>query len=148
MRKTEEKQYYLVESTVLPDVFLRVTRARELLDTGRAHTVAEAAEKAGLSRSAYYKYKDSILPFRDMRQGRIVTFQLLLHDVAGTLSTVLAEFSKNGANILTINQSIPSNGTAPVTIAADTSGLSCEVERLLQKIANLDGTIKVTVLAG
>lgn len=148
MRKTAGKQYYLVESTVLPDVFLRVTEARELLDTGRAHTVAEAAEKAGLSRSAYYKYKDAILPFRDMRQGRIVTFQLLLHDVAGALSAVLSEFSRNGANILTINQSIPTNGTAPVTITADTAGLSCEAEQLLQKIADLEGTIKVTVLAG
>ena len=143
-----QKKYYLVESSALPEVFIRVTQARELLDTGRAQTVAEAAAMAGISRSAYYKYKDSVLPFRDLGRGRIVTFQLLLRDVTGTLSTVLAEFSRSGANILTINQSIPSNGTAPVTITADTAGLSITTETLLARVSSLDGILKAAVLAG
>ena len=79
------KKYYLVEGSALPEVFIRVTQARELLDTGRAQTVAEAAAMAGISRSAYYKYRDAVLPFRDLGRGHIVTFQLLLEDVAGML---------------------------------------------------------------
>ncbi len=142
------KKFYLVEGSALPEVFIRVTQARELLDTGRAQTVAEAAAMAGISRSAYYKYRDAVLPFRDLGRGHIVTFQLLLEDVAGMLSAVLALFSSHGANILTINQSIPSNGTAPVTITADTASLNVSTEALLSSISALDGIIKAAVLAG
>lgn len=148
MADPTQKKYYLVEGSALPEVFIRVTQARELLDTGRAQTVAEAAAMAGISRSAYYKYRDTVLPFRDLGRGRIVTFQLLLHDVTGALSDVLAVFSRSGANILTINQSIPTGGTAPVTVAADTAGLSISTEALLEKITALDGIIKAAVIAG
>lgn len=148
MADTAHKTYYLVEGSALPEVFIRVTQARELLETGRAQTVAEAAEKAGISRSAYYKYKDSVLPFRDLGRGRIVTFQILLRDVTGALSAVLGLFSSSGANILTINQSIPSGGAAPVTITADTAELEADTEALLARITALDGVIKAAVLAG
>lgn len=142
------KKYYLVEESALPEVFVRVTQARELLDTGRAQTVAEAAAMAGISRSAYYKYRDTVLPFRDLGRGRIVTFQLLLQDMAGMLSAVLALFSAHGANILTINQSIPTSGTAPVTITADTASLDMTTEALLAEVLALDGIIRAAVLAG
>jgi len=148
MSDSSQKKYYLIDGSVLPEVFIRVTEARELLDTGRAQTVAEAASMAGISRSAYYKYRDTVLPFRDLGRGRIVTFQLLLRDVAGTLSGVLSLFSHSGANILTINQSIPSGGTAPVTITADTAALSISTEELLTAVSALDGILKANILAG
>lgn len=83
-------KYYLVEAGVLPEVFIKVTEARELLETGEVRTVAEAVERVGISRSAFYKYKDSVMPFRDMRQGSIVTFNALLRDRKGVLSALLA----------------------------------------------------------
>lgn len=148
MTESTHKTYFLVEASALPEVFVRVTQARELLETGRAATVAEAAAMAGISRSAYYKYKDSVLPFRDMGRGRIVTFQLLIRDTMGSLSAVLGQFSASGANILTINQSIPSGGAAPVTITADTANLEEDTEALLARISALEGVIKAAVLAG
>ncbi len=148
MTESAHKTYYLVEASALPEVFVRVTQARELLETGQAATVAEASAMAGISRSAYYKYKDSVLPFRDMGRGRIVTFQLLIRDTMGSLSAVLGQFSASGANILTINQSIPSGGAAPVTVTADTASLEEDTEALLARISALEGVIKAAVLAG
>ena len=87
----------------------------------RASTVGEATRQAEVSRSAFYKYKDMVMPFNNMRSGRILTFYTLLKDKPGVLSTVLAIFAASGANILTINQSIPTNGCAAVTISAETS---------------------------
>jgi len=141
-------RYYLVEGSALPEVFIRVTEAQELLDTGQVKTVAEAAERVGISRSAYYKYKNAVMPFEDMDRGRILTFQLMLHHKMGALSEVLGCFAETGANILTINQGIPTNGAALVTISADTAGMAVTPEALLSRLSGSTGVIKASVVAG
>ena len=100
-------KYCLVEAAMLPEIFLKVLEAKELLQTGEALTVGEAVNRVGISRSAFYKYKDSITAFQDLRSGRILTVSVLLRDQPGLLSRVLSVFARYGANILTINQSIP-----------------------------------------
>jgi chorismate mutase len=148
MADVDEIKYYLVDGNALPEVFIRVTEAKKLLETGQVQTVAEAAERAGISRSAYYKYRDAVVPFRELGRGRIITFQLLLRDRMGVLSEVLTLFSQTGANILTINQSIPTNGTAPVTITADTANMDRSTEDLLELVTAADGVVKAAVVAG
>ncbi len=148
MAQNGHGQLYLVDGDALPEVFIRVTQARELLDTGRAQTVAEAAEAVGISRSAYYKYKNAVMPFQNVAGGRIVTFQIMLRHKTGLLSEVLAQFAETGANILTINQGIPTNGAAPVTITADLTALDTSAEALLTRLTALEGVIKAAVAAG
>ena len=148
MTAKAKPKYYLVEAGVLPEVFIKVTEARELLETGEVRTVAEAVERVGISRSAFYKYKDSIMPFRDMRHGSIVTFNALLRDKKGVLSSLLTTFADSGANILTINQSIPNNGTAQVTISAITENMSISMDELLNAARTLYGVIRFDALAG
>ena len=141
-------KYLLVEAGVLPEVFVKVTQGQELLETGEVKTVADAVERIGISRSAYYKYKDSVRPFRDMKQGGIVTFNALLRDKKGILSSLLAIFADTGANILTINQSIPTNGAALVTISATTENMPVGVDELIAKARGQDGVIRFDALAG
>ena len=148
MSEQKKARYYLVDGEALPEVFIRVTEAKELLDTGEVQTVAEAAAKVGISRSAYYKYKDAVMPFQDIGRGRIVTFQIMLRHHLGVLSAVLGMFAGTGANILTINQGIPTSGTAPVTVTADTAGMAVSTEELLEKICALEGVISAAVAAG
>ena len=95
-------KYYIVEASALPEVFLKVAEAKRLLSTGEASTVNEATKMTDISRSAFYKYRDSVLPFQNMMTGRIITFQLLLHDEPGLLSNVLDVFADNKANIITL----------------------------------------------
>jgi chorismate mutase len=140
-------RFYLVDADILPEIFLKVMDAKELLKTGEASTVAEAVGIVGISRSAFYKYKDAISPFQDLKRGHIVTFHVLLRDRMGVLSSVLAIFAQSGANILTINQSIPTNGTANVTISAETAGMDCSMEELLAKVQEADGVVKIEILA-
>ena len=148
MSKDGRPHYYLVEGDALPEVFIRVTEAKELLDTGEVQTVAEAAARVGISRSAYYKYKNAVMPFQDLGSGRIVTFQMMLRDQMGVLSSVLGLFAETGANILTINQGIPTSGTAPVTITADMAGMEISPEELLEKLEASSGVIRASVAAG
>ena len=141
-------QYYIVEASALPEVFLKVAEAKRLLDTGEVLTVNDAALRAGISRSAFYKYRDYILPFQNLMAGRIITFQLALHDEPGVLSTILSLFALFGANILTINQAIPTNGCAAVTISAETNGLQVSLEELLHRLTATTGVIRAEILAG
>ena len=139
-------KYYLVERTLLPEVFQRVIEANEAIASGKAATASEAAKLAGLSRSAYYKYKDGVRPFFEATTDRIVTF-FMLHDQPGMLSSILGLMAKSGANLMTVNQSIPMRGQASVTIAARTGEMKYSVEELLHRAEQLEGVIKVEILA-
>ena len=141
-------KYYIVEAAALPEVFLKVAEAKRMLETGEVSTVNEATKRVGISRSAFYKYRDSIAPFQNLMAGRIITFQLMLLDKAGLLSAILSIFASCGANILTINQSIPTSGAAMVTISAETTDLLCPVEELLKQISTQSGVVKAGIVAG
>jgi chorismate mutase len=57
-------------------------------------------------------------------------------------------FADSGANILTINQSIPTNGCAAVTISAETSGMHIPIDELIGRAMAAKGVVKFEVLAG
>ena len=143
-----EPKYYIVEASALPEVFLKVTEAKRLLSVGEASTVNEATQMTGISRSAFYKYRDAVLPFQNMMNGRIITFQLLLHDAPGILSGILTLFAEYKANIITINSIVPTNGCAVVTISAETMDMTIQLEDLLQRMRASSSVIKAEVLAG
>ena len=145
---SNKPQYYIVEASALPDVFLKVAETKRLLSTGEATTVNEATRMTEISRSAFYKYRDAVMPFQNMMTGRIVTYQLLLHDEPGLLSELLLIFADAGANISTINSIVPTNGTAVVTISAETIDMKISLEELITKLNALQGVVKADVLAG
>ena len=144
----QHSQYFIVDSSVLPDIYLKVAQAKQLLERGEVKTINQAVRQIGISRSAFYKYKDAIRPFQDMTQGRIINFQILLKNEQGVLSVILNDFAKWGANILTINQSIPGNGTAIVHIGIETSQLEITLEELLKQLEREHGVVRCEVLAG
>ena len=141
-------KYYIVAANALPEVFIKVAEAKRMMQTGEADTVGDATRKAGISRSAFYKYKDSVQPFNDMKAEHIITFYGMLKDNTGVLSHVLGIFASSGANILTINQSIPTNGCAAVTISAETSGMEQSLESLMAAASAVEGVIRFEIMAG
>ena len=141
-------KFYIVAADALPEIFTKVAEAKRMLLAGEAGTVGEATRHVGISRSAFYKYKDAVQPFNNMKSGHIITFYAMLKDNPGVLSNVLAIFAGTGANILTINQSIPTNGCAAVTISAETSEMEQNLEELLAAAAAVEGVLKFEVLAG
>ncbi len=141
-------KYYMVAAAALPEIFIKVAEAKRMMQTGEADTVGEATRQVGISRSAFYKYKDAVQPFNDMKTGHIITFYAMLKDNPGVLSNVLAIFAGSGANILTINQSIPTNGCAAVTVSAETSDMEITLEELISQAAALEGVVRFEILAG
>ena len=141
------QEYYLIDKNVLPDVFSKVIEAKRLLQTGKCKTVNDAAKTVNISRSVFYKYKDSVHVFVEKDQQNIITIILYLSDEVGALSRVLNLISSAGASILTINQNVPMNGIAPVSISFITLNMESELEQLLLQMEKLNGVISVKSVA-
>ena len=141
-------KYYLVTAEALPYIFLKVAEAKRLLQSGEVKTIGKATELVGISRSAFYKYKDAIQPFYNFHSGKIITFNSVLKDNPGVLSEILKIFANSGANILTINQSIPNNGVAAVTISAETANMQISMEEFVNDVNAASGVVKFEFLAG
>lgn len=148
MEKSRDKdKYFIVNKKALPEVLVKVVEANRLLDSERAITVQEATDAVGISRSSYYKYKDDILPFTDNAKGKTITFMMQMNDEPGILSLVLGEVAKSGANVLTINQSIPINGVAPLTISVEIHPSATDVMTMVEGIESIEGIRALKILA-
>lgn len=145
---SNEYKYYVVAADALPKAMLKVAEAKRILKSGLAGNTSEAVKMVGISRSVFYKYKDSIRPFYDKEKDRIVTFSAMLNDYPGVLSSFLSVLANAGANILTINQNIPVNGIAPITVSAQTDGIRIELDKLMDNLRSTKGIINVDIIAG
>ena len=142
-----DSEYYLVKSDMLPEVFTKVMAVKRLLNSGKADSVNEAVQKVGLSRSAYYKYKDAVLPFYETSRGRLVTLIFAVENFTGILSGIINCMADARANVLTINQNIPINGLADVSISIETDKMSVGLETLLDQLGRIPGVRSYRILA-
>ena len=136
-RKTK---YYVLKEKAVPEVLLKVIEAKKLMETGNL-TVQEATERAGISRSSFYKYKDDIFPFHDNAKGKTITFLLQMDDAPGLLSAIseLKQIADCHGNILTIHQSIPLNGVASLTISVDIARDEGDASAMVEEIEGISG---------
>lgn len=139
--------FYIIKDEILPEILKKTIKAKELLKSGRVRTINEATEQAGMSRSAFYKYRDSIYPFYEASLGKIITISLILDHTPGVLSSILDEIAQAHGNVLTINQNIPIQNIANVTISFETGNLKMNVEELLEIINKKQGVKKTDIIA-
>jgi len=147
VEKNENQQYFIVADNILPNAIKKTAEVKEIMARGDAETVNTAVRKVGMSKSAFYKYRDGVFPFHRAVHNRIVTVSLLLEHKAGVLSTILNTIAAEQGNILTINQGIPLQGLANAAVSIDTAGMTVTVETLLQAIGLIKGVKKVEVIA-
>ena len=143
----ERHKYYIIEAEVMPEVFKRVVLAKQLLAQGKAKSLSAAAQMADISRSALYKYKDTVFPYLGVSTQQITTIYAALLDEPGVLSALLGALGASGANILTINQNIPVDGVAPVSVSMRTDKLTVELTELMSSLQQLEGVVEVRFLA-
>lgn len=143
----KDSTYLLVDSSVLPEVFLKVIEVKKILSLGAVKTVHEAVKEAGLSRSAYYKYKDSVFPFYETTRGKVVTLYFVVEDFSGILSSIIQKIAAAKGNIVTINQNVPINGLADVTISIETAEMIKSIKELMEEIGGIEGVRRQGILA-
>lgn len=143
----KDSSYLLVDASVLPEVFTKVIEVKKILGKGKVKTVNEAVKEVGMSRSAYYKYKDFIFPFYETSRGRVITLFFVVEDFSGILSSIINKIAAAKANIITINQNVPINGLADVTISIETNGMVTDIKDLMENIGLIDGVRRQEILA-
>lgn len=140
------KRYYLVREDILPESILQTVQVKEMLAKGEAISVSQAVEKLGLSRSTYYKYKDGVSAFFDSQGLKIINISLLLRHVSGILSGVLNCIAAYHGNVLTINQNLPLNGAALVTVSLSIDELEISVDELMRHLMELNGVVRAEII--
>ncbi|MCX7842281.1 MAG: ACT domain-containing protein [Clostridia bacterium] len=140
-------KYFLVDTSVLPEVFIKVIEVKKILSTGKIKAVNEAVKEAGISRSAFYKYKDYVFPFYETSRGKVITLFFVVEDFSGILSSIINQIALAKANILTINQNIPINGLADVTISIETQGMVKDIKEMMDEISKIEGVRRQEILA-
>lgn len=141
-----DKKFYLVREDILPEAMKKAIEAKEMLERGKAESIGEAVKKVDLSRSAFYKYRDTVFPFSTISKEKIVSLFFHLEDRQGTLSKLLSVVAASGCNVLTIHQTIPLQGRANVTLSLNTAHMTAEMDGLLSELRKLEFVEKVEVL--
>ncbi len=141
------KGMLLVSTDVLPEVYSKVIKAKKLLSSGQVKTASEALKICGISRSAYYKYKDSVFEYTHPL-GEIVSLQAVLRDRAGVLSAFLQTLYSCGGNIMTVNQGLPVSGTASVSVSVRIPENNFDVTNMIESLIKLDGVVTVKRILG
>lgn len=141
------EQYYIVKKEVVPEIYSKVIEAKKLLRSGAARSINEAVEIVGISRGAFYKYKDRIFLESELGRKSITTIGLILQHIPGVLSRILNTIAEQQGNILTINQNIPIHDSANVTISFEDAANELNLDRLLDTIKHIEGVVQISVLA-
>ena len=135
----DHTKYYVVKKKAVPEVLLNVVEVKRLLASERSITIQEAADRIGISRSSFYKYKDDIFPFHENEKGQTITLAIQVDDMPGLLAEILKEVAKYRANILTIHQSIPLNGVDKITLSVEILSTTGNISEMVNEIETNEG---------
>lgn len=137
VKDVSDENYYLVREDVLTESMQKTLEAKRLLQNGEESTIWDAVKRVGLSRSAFYKYRDTVFPFHSVVQERILTIFMQLEDREGALAELLRTVAGAQCNVLTIHQTIPIQGRANVTLSLDVTSMTMELNTFLQTLKRL-----------
>ncbi|MBR5873833.1 MAG: ACT domain-containing protein [Oscillospiraceae bacterium] len=126
------KRFLLVDSDVLPDVFMKVVKAKELLASGSVKNLSAAAKEVNISRSALYKYKDKIFDVSETKT--VVAVHVVLMDELGALQKLLQIIAQYNVSIVTITQAAPVDGTAAVSLTLKVKDMVGDVDSLVEEM--------------
>jgi len=146
-KKEYDQKFFLVREDVLPEAMKKTLEAKELIERGKSDSVWDAVQQVDLSRSAFYKYRDTVFPFHLVVKEKIISLFFFLEDKPGALSKLLGTVAANSCNVLTIHQTIPLQGRANVTLSLDITNMSGDIDELLVKLKRLEFVDKVDVLS-
>ena len=81
-------------------------------------------------------------------QSKILSLYLVLKDEKGVLSGIISSLYESGVNILTVNQNIPVDSVASVTISVRMEKADASSYNIKEMLLNTYGVVDVKIISG
>lgn len=134
----KEKVYYIIREDVLPEAVKKTLIMKKALEENPKLSILEASKRFDLSRSAFYKYKDTIFPIQDIQRQSILSLSIDVDDIPGILGKILRIVNDEKCSVLTIHQTVPINARATIMISLEIDAEHTNIEKLTKQIKNLE----------
>ena len=141
-----EKVYYIIREDVLPEAVKKTIIMKKALEENPKLSILEASKRFDLSRSAFYKYKDTIFPIQEIQRQSILSLSIDVDDIPGILGRVLSVVNEEKCSVLTIHQIVPINTRATIIISLEIDPSHTNIEKLTKRIQNLEFVNKIKVI--
>ena len=141
-----EKVYYIIREDVLPEAVKKTIIMKKALGENPKLSILEASKRFDLSRSAFYKYKDTIFPIQEIQRQSILSLSIDVDDIPGILGRVLSVVNEEKCSVLTIHQTVPINSRATIIISLEIDPGHTNIEKLTKRIQNLEFVNRIKVI--
>ena len=141
-----EKVYYIIREDVLPEAVKKTIIMKKALEENPKLSILEASKRFDLSRSAFYKYKDTIFPIQEIQRQSILSLSIDADDIPGILGRVLSVVNEEKCSVLTIHQTVPINSRATIIISLEIDPGHTNIEKLTKRIQNLEFVNRIKVI--
>ena len=92
MDNKDNRKFYLIREDVLPESVIKTLKVKDALKNNSNLSIYDAVKQFNLSRSAFYKYRETIFPVDEkILDQREFTLILYVNDIVGMLAKFLMQ---------------------------------------------------------
>ena len=148
MDNKDYRKFYLIREDVLPESVVKTLKVKDALKNNPELSIYDAVKQFNLSRSAFYKYRETIFPVDEkLLDHREFTLILYVNDIVGMLAQVLNTISQLQLSVLTIHQSVPMNDKATITLSLNASSSDLMIDDVVIALREIEHVSKVELIS-
>ena len=144
----DNRKFYLIREDVLPESVIKTLKVKDALKNNSNLSIYDAVKQFNLSRSAFYKYRDTIFPVDEkILDQREFTLILYVNDIVGMLAQVLNAISQLKLSVLTIHQSVPIEDKATITLSLNARNSNLSIDEVIESLREINHVTKVDLIS-
>ena len=144
----DNRKFYLIREDVLPESVIKTLKVKDALKNNSNLSIYDAVKQFNLSRSAFYKYRETIFPVDEkILDQREFTLILYINDIVGMLAQVLNAISQLQLSVLTIHQSVPIEDKATITLSLNARNSNLSIDEVIESLREINHVTKVDLIS-
>ena len=144
----DNRKFYLIREDVLPESVIKTLKVKDALKNNSNLSIYDAVKQFNLSRSAFYKYRETIFPVDEkILDQREFTLILYVNDIVGMLAQVLNAISQLQLSVLTIHQSVPIEDKATITLSLNARNSNLSIDEVIESLREINHITKVDLIS-
>lgn len=148
MDNKDNRKFYLIREDVLPESVIKTLKVKDTLKNNSNLSIYDAVKQFNLSRSAFYKYRETIYPVDEkILDQREFTLILYVNDIVGMLAQVLNAISQLQLSVLTIHQSVPIEDKATITLSLNARNSNLSIDEVIESLREINHVTKVDLIS-